>query len=845
MLSAALSLTLFAAALWILHRELSGIHLNDVLAELTALRPMALGSALALTAASYLVLTGYDAVALHYLGRVLPYSRVALASFVATAVGHNVGVAVLSGGAVRLRMYTAFGLSVPDVAALVAMVQLAAVVGMTFLVAMAFSLVPGDAASLLHLPAVLTRTLGLSVIALLVGYLTVCALRRRPVQLGRWALRLPRPTITAGQIAVATADLACTAGAFYVLLPADAGVSFALFLTVYILAIIAGALSHLPGGIGVFETVLLLGLPEVPKDGLLAAVLVYRVIYYLLPFGIAAIIAAIHELRSYGKHVVRGLELTQDALEEIAPQVMAIAAFLVGVLLLFSGATPASGDRIALLQRWLPLPLLEVSHLTGSLLGLGLTVLAGALYRRVNAAYHLALAVLLGGVIVSLLKGLDWEAALVSGLAALLLWMGRNAFYRKATLGEVRFAPGWTVAVVLALAGSIWLGLFSFKHLEYADDLWWQFAFEADAPRFLRASLVAVVAATVLALMRVLRPASPPPEMPGEAELRRAAAIVARTPTADAALALLGDKRILFAEDDAGFLMFQVRGRSWVALGDPVGPPGVMDSLAWRFRELCDRYGGRPVFTHVDAAHLPLYLDLGLVPLKLGEEAVVDLTNFSLEGSARAELRQARRKLPKAGVQFDIVTAGAPVDALMAELKGVSDEWLAAKRTREKGFSLGRFDPAYIRRFPVALARKDGRILAFANLWPGADRAELSVDLMRHVADAPNGIMDYLFVESMLWGVAQGYRQFNLGMAPLSGLATGPLAPLWHRIGTTVFLLGEHFYNFEGLRAYKEKFHPDWRPKYLVLPPGFSLPTVLLDISALVSGNIRGIAAQR
>jgi phosphatidylglycerol lysyltransferase len=390
-------------------------------------------------------------------------------------------------------------------------------------------------------------------------------------------------------------------------------------------------------------------------------------------------------------------------------------------------------------------------------------------------------------------------------------------------------------------AGSTWLGLFAVKHVEYAHDLWWQFAFDADAPRFLRATLVTFCAATVLALARLLRPAPPPPELPDAEELRRAAALVARAPAAAAALALVGDKRLLFDEAGAGFLMFQIRRRSWIAMGDPVGAPAVIETLAWRFRELCDRYGGRPVFYQLDAEHLPLYPDLGLSPLKIGEEAVVELADFSLARVSRKSLRQSLTKTVRLGLQLEVASEQSLDDALMSELANISAAWLRAKNTREKGFSVGRLDPRYLRYCPCALVRREGRILAFANLWTGADRTELAVDLMRHVPDAPNGTMDFLFLELMRWGAAQGYRGFNLGMATLSGLESGPLAPLWHRLGTLMFHHGEHCYNFEGLRAYKEKFHPEWRPRYLAVPPEFSLPAVLLDLSALIAGGVRGI----
>ena len=115
---------------------------------------------------------------------------------------------------------------------------------------------------------------------------------------------------------------------------------------------------------------------------------------------------------------------------------------------------------------------------------------------------------------------------------------------------------------------------------------------------------------------------------------------------------------------------------------------------------------------------------------------------------------------------------------------------------------------------------------------------------MRHLPEAPNGIMDYLFLHLMLWGKNEGYRWFNLGMAPFSGMEARALAPLWNRLGAFLFRHGEHFYNFQGLRQYKQKFDPEWEPRYLVSPGGRALPVILTNIAALISGGIKGVVAK-
>ena len=226
--------------------------------------------------------------------------------------------------------------------------------------------------------------------------------------------------------------------------------------------------------------------------------------------------------------------------------------------------------------------------------------------------------------------------------------------------------------------------------------------------------------------------------------------------------------------------------------------------------------------------------------VKLGEEAKVDLTTFTLEGSHASKYRQVIRRLEKDGGSFRIVESSG-VRAIMGQLRAVSDDWLAAKATAEKGFSLGFFDEAYVSRFPVAVIELGGRIQAFANIWAGPQQVELSIDLMRYHRDAPKSVMEALFVHTMKWGKEQGYRRFALGMAPLSGFEDSPVASLWNRLGAFLYEHGDSIYNFQGLRAYKDKFNPNWEPHYLAYPGGLRLPHIMADVSALVAGGYRRI----
>jgi phosphatidylglycerol lysyltransferase len=497
-------------------------------------------------------------------------------------------------------------------------------------------------------------------------------------------------------------------------------------------------------------------------------------------------------------------------------------------------------ERLHLLRHVVPPPMLEVSHLLGSAAGVALLFLAQSLQRRLDAAWHVTVWLLVIGAMASLAKGFDYEEALILLAMVVMLLVARDRFHRKASLLDQRFSPAWVAAAIVALAASVWLALFSHRHVDISQELWWQFALDADFPRTLRAALLSIVLAGAVGAWMLLRPAALEYVLPSAEDLERAQRAISASSDTNANLALLGDKNLLFAPDGEGFVMFRPVGRSWIAMGDPVGSPAVRASLVWAFREACDRYAARAVFYQVGVEDLPNYLDAGLMLAKIGEEAHVDLGQFNLQGARAADLRQTHRRAQRDGATCEVLRPGE-VTALLPELRRISDNWLAAKSVAEKGFSLGRFDAEYLARFPCAVVRVAGSPVAFANIWTTGNRHELSIDLMRHDDTAPKSVMDFLMIELMLWGQAQGFQWFNLGMAPLSGLADREFSPTWNRVGAFVYRHGEHFYNFEGLRAYKDKFHPVWRPRYIACPGRTALPRIIMDVTSLIAGSPRRI----
>jgi len=832
------ALLVFSVMAWLLHRELEQIHVHDIIGHLESIPGETLLNGVLLTGGSYFTLCLYDFLALRYLRKKVPLGRVVVASFIANAFGHNLGFAAFTGGAFRLRLYASSRLTAIDVATVTGFTSITTGLGLAVLAGVSFLMYPRQASAALRSHADWPLLIGIVLLGIVMAYFVWTCSTRARLEFRGWLLRPPGPVIGAIQVIAGTFDLGLSCGVLWLMLPATAHVDFIALAGAYAIGVTIGLISHVPGGLGVFETVVVIAMPQIPADALLGSLLAYRAVFYLAPLGVATVLFASEELGAQRARLAQARARAAAFIGPVVPSVVGALTFIAGTELLFSGATRKVDSGIASIAEMLPLPLVELSHLAGSAIGLALLILARALFRRIQIAYHISFWLLLAGGLITLLKGGIFKETLFLWIVLGMLVLGRSSFYRPASLLQQRFTPTWAASIVGVIVASVWVGLLVNRHVEYTNDLWWTFAFDGNAPRMLRASLMVCVLAAGFLLVTLLRPARPVTKVTHNPDLEDIRRVLAESPSTLSNAVLTGDKHVLFSDSGRSFIMYQVQGRSWIALGDPVGLRSEAEELVWRFRELSDEHGGRVVFYQSSVECLPLYVDLGLAAMKIGEEARVPLANFSLEGSIRAELRTARRRGERDRATFEVVQPENLTEILPA-LRAISDSWLKDKATAEKGFSVGSYSERYLRNFPIALVRRDGEPVAFANLWQSAGHEELAVDLMRFSPDAPPGAMDFLFVELMLWARQQGFGWFSLGVAPLAGLERHPLAPAWHRIGNFIFRHGEHFYNFEGLRRYKAKFHPTWEPKYLVAPGGVGLPLILVDVSVLIAGGIR------
>ncbi|GGF22155.1 hypothetical protein GCM10011611_30280 [Aliidongia dinghuensis] len=831
-----MALVVCGIVLALLHGLSHGIDYQAMVHALRHTPNRLLAWSVAATALSYLALIARDVCALHYVGARIPGSALLLGSFCGSALGNAVGFGALTGGAVRYRAYGAVGVQPDQITRIMLFITAGFGVGLAAYAAASAVLASTAIGRLLHLPAEGLRLGGVATLASVALTVLLCGVRRAPVQLGQWQIDVPGAGLTLVQIVLTGVDLVGAAAALWFLLP-EGRVDFASFSAIYAAATALGVISHVPGGLGVFEAVVVFALGNRVSPSLAAAALLaYRAVYFLLPLILAGVLLAVYELARLAGRATGATERVLRGAGLLAPIYLGVFTFAVGTMLIVSGATPAFGKRLAALHDLLPLWAVEMSSFFGSLAGVLMLFVARGLFHRLDGAWWLALVLALANLFLSITKGLAWDELAVISFFILMLLVTRREFTRPASFLRQPFTVEWFVGIAVVLAGSSWILFFAFRDVAYTHDLWWHFEFDEQAPRALRALLGMAVLALVLGCAQLMRTASGRVEPPTVEELGQAGRIIGEQGRSEAMLAMMGDKSFLFSGSGRSFLMYAKRGRSWVALYDPVGPREEWHELIWRFVELADEHGGRAAFYQVRADSLPFYLDAGLKILKLGEEAIVRLSDFTLQGGRWQGLRYALKRGEREGLSLELLTP-EEAERRIQTLTRISDDWLSERRAKEKSFSVAAFDPSFIAAQSVALLSQRGDPVAFASVMTTDQRQEATIGIMRHTTTASPYAMEFLFTALAQRLREAGFARLSLGMAPLAGIGRTPLSSRWHRIAGLVWEHGGRVYNFQGLRTFKNKFHPAWEPRYLAASGAIGPFVALADVVVLAGGN--------
>ncbi|MCB2113201.1 MAG: DUF2156 domain-containing protein [Parvularculaceae bacterium] len=529
---------------------------------------------------------------------------------------------------------------------------------------------------------------------------------------------------------------------------------------------------------------------------------------------------------------------------DAAPNLAAAIAFLAGAATIISAANPSAhprtADAVALIA-------VEAPSMIAALVGVAQMALAIGLRRRVDASMWTASALAVIAAIYFVFHHERYFDAAFQISFAFFLFAVRRAFYRRARAFSLRLPLAWFAGAGAALiAGAFAAVLWAATHPAFRTAPFHSLFTDPVIGRGARPVATAFAAVGVIAIWRYIAGIHrPPPETANPDDFSRIGAVLQKAEGArpETMLSYSGEFAFLFSPGGASFIPFVAFGGSLISLGGPSGLKSERRALITAFCAHADAQGLKPVIYSAPVELLPDLLDLGLKIEKIGENAVIPLADFSLAGKARESIRYASRKLTRRdGAKFEI-HAPPHSASLIEELRPVSDAWLAMHKTGEKRFSLGRFEPSFLDHCPIAVARVKGAAVAFGTILQTPDGVWAALDLMRYAPDeAPPSTMDFLLAEILLWAKGAGYEKFDLSMAPLSGLAEERQAPLFARLGRLIYEQGGRWYNFDGLRKFKDKFKPEWEPRYLVTKGALSLPVALAQIAMLTNSPPPGSA---
>ncbi len=309
------SIILFAMSAVVLALLIRELDFAEVRAAFARARNEQLATAAALTALSYIILTGYDFLALRQINARMRYGVTALASFTSYAISFTLGFPLLTGGTVRYWIYAREGMKASSIASLTLIAGVTFWLGMGLVLGIGLIREAEAVASLNRLAVSLNYLAGSAILAAIIGYVIWVSLGPRAIRVQGWTLHLPGLRVTAGQLILGALDVTCAGAVLYVLLPAGHGVSFAAFLAVFVFAVILGIISHAPGGLGVFEATILLALPAESRSALLGSLLVFRLCYYVVPFVFALALLGAREIASHWKRLRNEFESTRDKTE--------------------------------------------------------------------------------------------------------------------------------------------------------------------------------------------------------------------------------------------------------------------------------------------------------------------------------------------------------------------------------------------------------------------------------------------------------------------------------------------------------------------------------------------------
>lgn len=611
-------------------------------------------------------------------------------------------------------------------------------------------------------------------------------------------------------------------------------------LVAFSIAQVIGIFSMLPGAIGSFDLAIILVLDffGVPSEPVLTSLIIYRMFYYILPLIISAIGGLVTQIKkNKNSRIITAVSSFFTRTSSISNLILALLVYAVGALSLILGLLPAIRDFRPGFVGIVPLYIRNFSSHVMITMGILLVFIAREIRMKVKRSYKIALVLLILNIVFSTVGTFSISNLIYSIFVFVVLIMAKNSFYRRSIPTDW---VGTSIKMLLTF-----LGLYVYMRFE---NIIWKHSLHFSIKEFfanehgfvlLKTLMIYSVVALFIIYYEKTKDNITEDSRCAKFEKERIDEFLSSNKgNLCTHLVFLRDKFIFWYDDDVMF-QFAFSHDYAVTLGDPIGDAAKLEEAYLAYSEFIDEYGYKLLFYHASEDFMPFYHDHGYYFFKLGEMALVSLEEFDITSPKSRDFRNNLSRFKKDGYIFEFSKGSKLTQESIAELKAVSDSWLDGRD--EMGFSLGFFDEFYLSNSDIGIIRseKTGKPVSFATVGSSYNGESVSLDLMRHSQEAPKNAMTFLILNLLLHYKKEGYKIFNMDMAPLSNVGTNPTSHFDEKLAHILYKHGSAIYSFSGLRDYKNKFKPNWVNSYLTYKNQSNLPKAWLEVSTLSHNKTR------
>lgn len=803
----------FATALFIfvaitLYRELSGINFKDTLVEFSKINRMSLVLLFIGGGASLVILSMYDVILSRALKMDISLGKVLRVSYIINALNAIVGFGGFIGAGVRAMVYKNYTHDKKKLVHFISLILISMLTGLSLLsLLIVFHVFDAS----LILDKITWVRWVLYVVSFFLPLFIIYSMVRPPDKNNRFVGLYCTLVSCVEWLAAAVVLYFCG-------VIVDAHVSFMSFIAIFIIAALSGLVSFIPGGFGAFDLVVLLGFKTlgVPEEKVLLMLLLYRFAYYFVPVIIALILSSF-EFGTSAKKYIEGskyfipakdvtsflMSYQKDIIAKIPSLSLAILVFFTSMIFFVNNLTIVydalyDGNHLTYY-------ILLAIHTSACLL---LLLNVVGIYKQSRRAIIFAMISIL---LITVATFFTYASYILITWLAIIFVLLIVAFRRARRLKRpVRMRN--IVAMLLFSLFILYVNHIFIAGTLYALDIY-TIEMHTSVLRYyfwLTILIIAIIIGMIAWLfdyqfskVRISSKIEDCEEIINQYGGNYLSHLI-----------YSGDKQFFTNENKTAFLMYRYKASSLVVLGDPLGDENAFDELLEAFYNYAEYLGYDVIFYQVTDQHMPLYHNFGNQFFKLGEEAIIDLTQFSTSGKKCRGFRATLNKFDELNISFEIIEPPFSTE-FINELQHVSDLWLDNRQ--EMHFSVGQFNEEYLSKAPIGVMRnEENEVIAFCSLMPTYFNDAISVDLIRWLPELDLPLMDGLYLHMLLWSKEQGYTKFNMGMATLSNVGQLHYSYLRERLAGRVF---EHFnglYRFQGLRRYKSKYNPNWEPRFLV-----------------------------